>query len=154
MTGYTSDKRALLREAVGRIGRSLTRSSLVRVKQEPKASSEFVLAVSEEAVTDALEAWRERTSYLPGELFSDPAWGMLLELLEAEVQERRVSSSRLCKVSGVSDSTAARWLKALERHGLAVRWADRKCPDKEFVELSRKGSSALRRYFHDVVQSH
>jgi DNA-binding MarR family transcriptional regulator len=112
------------------------------------------LEISEEAVTRVIEAWRERTSYLPSEILSDPAWGMLLELLQAEVQDRRVSLSRLCTVSRVSSSAAVRWLKALERQGLAVRRADPQDTDNEFVELSLKGRSALRRYFHDVVQSH
>jgi DNA-binding MarR family transcriptional regulator len=78
---------------------------------------------------------------------------MLLELLQAEIQGRRVSLGRLSKVSGVSTSNAVRWLKALESRELAVRWADQEDGDKEFVELSQKGSCALRRYFHEVVES-
>jgi DNA-binding MarR family transcriptional regulator len=157
VTRYTPDKRGpplRLSGTVSRLTRSLARFSFVNDKPEPEESNEFAFEVSEEAVTRIIGAWRERTSYLPGELFSDPAWGMLLELLQAEVQDRRVSLSRLCKVSGVSSSVAVRWLKALEYRGFAIRRTDPQHPNVEFVELSRKGSSALRRYFHEVVQSY
>jgi len=157
VTRYTQDKRGAplpLRETISRIARSLARSSFTNAKPESEESTEPAFEVSEEAVTRVIEAWRERTSYLPGELLSDPAWGMLLELLQAEVQDRRVSSSRLCKVSAVSATTAVRWLKVLEGQGFVVRRTYPQHPNIEFVELSRKGSSALRRYFHEIVESH
>lgn len=121
---------------------------------EPEDPAGSGPAVSEQAIARAIEAWRARASYLPGEVLADPAWGMLLELLQAEVQDRRVSVARLCKVSGAPAAAAVRWLNALERHGLAVRRADREQPEHEFVSLSRTGSAALRHYFDEVVQSH
>lgn len=157
MTRYTGDTKRgdllPLHGKVSRIVRSLAKSSFARATPEPDETTDFALEVSEEAVTRVIEAWRERTSYLPKELLADPAWGMLLELLQAEVQDRRVSLSRLCTASEVPGSTAVRWLKALERQGLAVRRVNPEGGDNEFVELSPKGRSALRRYFHDVVQS-
>jgi DNA-binding IclR family transcriptional regulator len=78
---------------------------------------------------------------------------MLLELLEAEIQDRTTSLSRIRKVSAVPASTADRWLNALERQTLVVRSADPMRPNDDFICLSRKGSSTLRRYFHQVVQS-
>ena len=157
VTGYTPDKKGiplLLQGIVSRVAQSLAISSFVPDKSEPGDSVVLAFVVPEEVVSKAIEAWRQRSSYLPAELLSDPAWGMLLELFQAELQDRRVTVSRLCKVSAVSASVAARWLKALERQGLAVRRLDPRHPDDEFVEVSRKGSSALRRYFHGVVQSH
>lgn len=137
---------------VSRLVQSLKRSLFVSAEPEPEEPAELAF-VSEEIVARAIEAWRERNSYLPRELLSDPAWGMLLELLQAEIQGRRASLPSLCKVSAVPASTAARWLKALERQALVIRWADPLRPNDEIVELSLKGSSALRRYFHEVVQT-
>jgi predicted transcriptional regulator len=77
---------------------------------------------------------------------------MLLELLQAEIQGRRVSVARLCTVSSVSTSNAMRWLKALEHRELAVRSSGSNNADEEFVELSQKGSSVLRRYFKEIVE--
>jgi len=157
LTRYTPVKRGiplLLQGIVGRIAQSLAVSSSTPAQSEPAESIVLPFTVSEEVVTSAIEAWRRRSSYLPAELLSDPAWGMLLELFQAELQDRRVSVSRLCQVSAVSARIAARWLRALERQGLVVRRSDPRHPDDEFVEVSRQGSSALRRYFHGVVQSH
>jgi DNA-binding MarR family transcriptional regulator len=129
-----------------------TRASPATPKSAPEEAIPIALELSEETVIQFLHAWRERTSYLPSELLSDPAWGMLLELLHAEIQGRRVSLARLCKVSASSTSCAARWLKALEARELVLRRADPDDAQNELVELSKKGSSALRRYFPDVAQ--
>jgi DNA-binding MarR family transcriptional regulator len=56
-------------------------------------------------------------------------------------------------VSALSKSSAVRWLNALESRNLVLRRTDPEDSENEFVELSTKGSSTLRRYFHDVGQS-
>lgn len=142
-----------LHRKISRVIHSLAKSSMAVPPSDPEEVTSLTLEVSEEAVTQFIQAWRERTLYVPSELVVDPAWGMLLELFHAEIQGRRVSVMRLCKVSGVSSGTAVRWLKALENRELVVRRAHAENPDSESVELSRRGSSALRRYFHEVVRS-
>lgn len=158
MTRYTPDAKRVaqlpLQGKVGKIIRSLAKSSFEHATPVPEELTNFAPEVSEEALTRSIEAWRERSSYLPRELLADPVWGMLLELLQAEVQDRRVSVSRLCSVSEVAPSAAVRWLKALEHQELAVRRIAPQDADDDFVELSSKGRSALRCYFHDVVESH
>jgi DNA-binding MarR family transcriptional regulator len=101
-------------------------------------------------VSAAIRAWRERACYLPGELFSDPAWGMLLELLHAEIEKRQVSLRRLSKASAASTPSAIRWLKVLEDRELVTRQADPLNSGNEILELSPKGSTALRFYFRDI----
>ena len=155
MTRFAAVKQAAPSAVPGKVARvvqSLKRSLFVTAEAEPDEPPELAF-VSEEAVGRAIETWQERNSYLPRELLSDPAWGMLLELLQAEIQDRRASLQSLCKVSAVPASTGARWLRALERQALVLRWPDPQHPDDEIIALSRKGSSALRRYFHEVVQS-
>jgi DNA-binding MarR family transcriptional regulator len=132
-----------LNEKVGRIASSL----IGRL-----SSTTNPLALSEEAVAAELRAWRERGFYLPAELFSDPAWGMLLELLHAEVMQTKVPLLRLCKASAASTPTAVRWLDALECRELVLRKADPDHPRSELIELSPKASAALRQYFHDVLK--
>ena len=113
-----------------------------------------MVEIAEEVVDQAIRTWRERAYYVPDELLSDPAWIMLLELLHAEIENRRLSSTRLLKLSAVSMSSAARWLKALESRDFVVRRSDPQEPEKEFFELSPKASLSLRRYFRDVMQVH
>jgi len=141
------ERHLALHEKVSRILHTLARSSFA--KDPPDCDA---LEVHEEAVKAAIQAWRDRACYLPAELFSDPAWGMLLELLHAEIGHRRVSLSRLCRASASSTPSAVRWLKVLEDRELVVRRADPLDARSEFVELSRKGSTALRLYFRDIVQ--
>lgn len=92
---------------------------------------------------------RRRGAYLPQDLFGDPAWDMMLELLRAEVMQRRMSVSNLCAAAGVPATTALRWLKSLEERSLVIRHADPLDRRRVFVELTPDSSSALRRWFAD-----
>lgn len=151
MTKYSGEpepeRHLPLHEKVSRILHSLARSPFGRSPADGES-----LVVPEEIVSAAVRGWRERACYLPAELFSDPAWGMLLELLQAEIGKRRVSLARLCKSSGASTPSAVRWLKVLEDRDLVVRKADPIDAASEFVELTPKGSHALRLYFRDIMQ--
>lgn len=149
MTKYSPDsepgRQLHLNEKVGRILNSLARSTFAR-----NSSENDRLDIPEEVVRAAIRAWRERACYLPAELFSDPAWGMLLELFHAEIGKRNVSLKRLCKASAASTPTAIRWLKVLEGRELVIRQADPLNSGNEFFELTPKGSTALRLYFKDI----
>jgi DNA-binding MarR family transcriptional regulator len=155
VTKYTPDSKPgrllPLHEKVSRIVQSLAKSSS---KAQPDLQESAMVEIPEKVVEQAIRTWRERSYYLPGELLSDPAWIMLLELLRAELGQRRLSSTRLLKLSAVSMASAARWLKGLESRELVVRRSDPHEPEKEFFELSPKASLSLRRYFRDVVQGH
>lgn len=52
-------------------------------------------------VRDLLRARRLRADFLPGDLFADPAWDMLLDLLAAHLDQERVSVSSLCIAAAV-----------------------------------------------------
>jgi len=148
------ERRAPLRLSsfAGRIVRVLKSAFLAKPKPDPQEPAALPF-VDDELVARAISEWRARASYLPREFLADPAWGILLELLEAEIQGRRASLCSIRKASGVSASTADRWLRALEREGLVADVPDRLDSDRKIVRLSRKGSSAVRRYFHEVVES-
>jgi len=148
VTKYSPDsepeRQLPLNEKVGRILHSLARSTFAKTPDADR------LEVSEDVVVAAIRAWRERACYLPSELFSDPAWGMLLELFHAEIGNRQVSLRRLCKASAASTPCAIRWLKALEDRELVSRQADPLNSGNEYLELTPKGSTALRLYFRDL----
>jgi DNA-binding MarR family transcriptional regulator len=93
-----------------------------------------------------------RARYFPEDLFADPAWDMLLDLLQAEISQLRVPVSSLCIAAAVPATTALRWLKTLIQEGLFVRRADPHDGRRIFVELSPESSQALRRYFAEVGQ--
>ena len=113
-------------------------------------SKEEVPQVSAETVRSVIRARRLRDRYFPGDLFADPAWDMLLDLLQAEIAQLRVPVSSLCIAAAVPSTTALRWLKAMTQQGLFVRRADPHDGRRVFVELSSDASLALRRYFAEV----
>jgi DNA-binding MarR family transcriptional regulator len=145
-----------LEEKVERIAEGLATSSAAKFKSGDAgvASNGDEAELSQESVHGALRAWQERACYLPDDLLFDPAWGMLLELLEAEIARRPVTLSMLSGTHAISKSGGARWVSALEERRLVSRRADRENPADELVELTPEASAALRRYFREVVLSH
>src|SRR5207302_5747421 len=113
-------------------------------KELPQLAAETVRAV--------IRARRLRSRYFPEELFADPAWDMLLDLLQAEISHLRTPVSSLCIAAAVPATTALRWLKTLDQQGLFVRRADPHAGRREFVELAPETSRELRRYFAEGEQ--
>ena len=108
--------------------------------------------LSVERVRKVIEARRLRSRHFPEELFADPAWDMLLDLLQAEIAQLRVPVSSLCIAAAVPATTALRWLKTMVAQGIFVRRADPHDGRRVFVELAPETSRALRCYFAEVGQ--
>ena len=108
--------------------------------------------VSVDTVRAVIRARRLRSRYFLEELFADPAWDMLLDLLQAEIAQLRVPVSSLCIAAAVPATTALRWLKTMTHEGIFVRRADPHDGRRVFVELAPQASTALRRYFAEVGQ--
>jgi hypothetical protein len=141
-----------LSDEVGRIA-----STLARLSTGPAAPAKPVEMpasespdVSAETVRGVIRARRLRSRFFPEDLFADPAWDMLLDLLQAEIAQLRVPVSSLCIAASVPATTALRWLKSMTEQGLFLRRADPHDGRRVFVELSPQASSALRRYFVEV----
>lgn len=144
-----------LSDEVSRIAASLARlsSGPAQPARVPEpASDEDVPAVSVETVRSVIRARRLRARYFSEELFADPAWDMLLDLLQAELAQLRVPVSSLCIAAAVPATTALRWLKTMTEKGLFVRRADPHDGRRIFVELAPHASVAMRRYFAEVGQ--
>jgi DNA-binding MarR family transcriptional regulator len=108
--------------------------------------------ISAEAVRSVIRARRLRDRYFPAELFADPAWDMLLDLLQAEIAQLRVPVSNLCLAAAVPATTALRWLKSMVAEGLFVRRADPLDRRRVLVELAPEASRSLRLYFAELGQ--
>lgn len=144
-----------LSEEVSRIA-----STLARLSTGPGAPSRApgpaptgdVPPLSAETVRSVIRARRLRSRYFPEELFADPAWDMLLDLLQAEIAQLRVPVSSLCIAAAVPATTALRWLKTMVSQGVFIRRADPHDGRRVFVELAPETSQGLRRYFAEVGQ--
>jgi hypothetical protein len=104
-------------------------------------------SLSATQVRDMLRARRLREDFLPGDLFADPAWDMLLDLLAARLEQERVSVSSLCIASAVPPTTALRWIRTLTEQGFVQRQADPQDGRRIFIALADDTFEALSRWF-------
>jgi len=84
------------------------------------------------------------------DLFADPAWDMMLELLLARIERRPVSVSKLCLASRVPQTTALRWIFALVARGLLERSPDPGNGRRILVDLTDATATRLLRLLLSV----
>lgn len=90
-----------------------------------------------------IRARRLRDRFFPAEVFADPAWDMMLDLLAARLAEKRVSVSSLCIAAAVPPTTALRWIRQLTDRGIFLRIDDPADGRRVFIELSDDAARAL-----------
>lgn len=113
----------------------------------PKTHLPSQSGVTEAYVRALLKSRRSRSNLFPADLFADPAWDILLELYAAELGQRRMAVTSLCRRSGVPSTTALRWINTLEKNGLLIRSNDPLDARRVFVRLSAKAADAMTAYF-------
>lgn len=91
-----------------------------------------------------------RARFFDGELFADPVWDILLDLLAARAEHQRVSVTSVCIASGVPPTTALRWIGTMADAGLIERVSDDADRRRSFIVLTDKAASGLARYFREV----
>lgn len=140
-----------LSEDVGRIAAILASLS----EEETAVMAGMKAAGDEEAdepgvdaayIRAMIRARRLRDQFFRGELFADPAWDMLLDLMAARLEKNRVAVSSLCIAAAVPATTALRWIKALTDRGLFVRAADPQDGRRVYIELSDDTARSLAAY--------
>jgi len=148
-----SEQLLQLSDEVSRIASTLARLSASKpadsaIDSIPRGSGQ---QVSVDAVRAVIRARRLRARYFPEDLFADPAWDMMLDLLQAELSHQRVAVSNLCTAAAVPATTALRWLATMVEKGLFIRRADPHDGRRVYVELSAHTSEALRHYFAELA---
>lgn len=88
-------------------------------------------------------ARQARSRNLPGNLFGEPAWDILLDLYISKSRGRRVSVTSACIASQVPPTTALRWIGLLQGEGLIVRDDDNEDRRRAFLRLSEAGEKAV-----------
>jgi len=101
-------------------------------------------------VRQVIAARQARAKFFDSELFSDPAWDMLLDLTAAHGEGQRVSVTSLCIAADVPATTALRWLKQMVDSGVFVRIVDPGDKRRAFIALSDGSLEAMARYFATV----
>ena len=103
------------------------------------------LELTEDHIQSVLLVRRARASVLGENLFSDPAWDILLELYAAFLAGRRVTLSELARVTGTPARITARWIQALEQSGNISVDRNQESPFLIYVELSDEGAARMQR---------
>lgn len=106
--------------------------------------------ISAHQVRAILRVRRLRDDLVAPDLFADPAWDILLDLLAARLENAKVSVSSLCIAAAVPPTTALRWIRQLTDRRLLERQADPSDGRRIFITLSDAGMHAVLRWFHET----
>lgn len=105
-------------------------------------------ALEPQQIRSILRARRLREQIFGADdLFADPAWDIMLDLMAAHLENTKVSVSSLCIAAAVPPTTALRWIRQLTDKGLLVRQADPSDGRRIFIALSDQGAEAVTRWF-------
>lgn len=104
-------------------------------------------AVDASTIREMIKLRRLRNSFLGNDLFADPAWDILLDLMAAQMEKQNVSVSSLCIAAAVPPTTALRWIAAMTQSGMLVRRDDPDDARRVFIMLSEDMAAKLEDYF-------
>lgn len=93
-----------------------------------------------------IAARSDRDSLFDPNLFSDPAWDMLLDLALAEASGRPISVTSLCLASRAPTTTALRRIDDLQESGLIERIPDQADRRRITVRLTDLGRERMEEY--------
>ena len=145
-----SEEVARIAGALAELSSSARSSSYAPHRDFPEIEGEA--KVDANMVRSLIRLRRMRDQFFPRDLFADPAWDMLLDLMAARLEQSRVAVSSLCIAAAVPATTALRWIRTLTDHGLFVRRADPDDGRRIFIELSDIAGDALAAYFQTAHQ--
>lgn len=103
------------------------------------------LRLTEDHILSVLLVRRARSDVLGKNLFSDPAWDILLELYAAKLGRRQMSAEDLARAIETPKSVTGRWIAALEEQGLTRRDRTRSDPTCTWVSLTCDGAKRMER---------
>lgn len=94
---------------------------------------------------------RTRDRFFPDDLFSEPAWDILLLLYGVEQSQERLSISAVCASVGAPPTTVLRWIDKLEQAGMLVRQKHPTDRRINWLRLSDDCISRLDRFFDTAL---
>jgi hypothetical protein len=117
--------------------------ALARLAAVERADAPVQRPIDAAFIRRLLKVRRDRDRYFPAEIFADPAWDMLLDLMAAQLEQRDVPVSSLCIAAAVPTTTALRWIRSLTEAGLFVRRMDPADARRTYISLSAEAASAM-----------
>jgi DNA-binding MarR family transcriptional regulator len=134
----------------GEVGRELRRLNrmLRRIApaDAPTAPARLRPPAIDAALVRAILAARRQRERAMGVAIGEAAWTLLLEAYAAHLEGRRIATTGLGAPSGLSRSTAHRWVLWLVERGLLVRRADPRDERVGLIALTDECAGRLRAY--------
>lgn len=121
----------------------------IEIRRDAETFPQPPLTRSEISVLSSLvAARRERNRRFANgaKLFCDPAWDIMIDLLDAGMRGRSVSITGACGASGVPSTTALRYVGLLEQEDLIERASDEHDGRRVFLSLTARGWAEMRAY--------
>lgn len=95
----------------------------------------------------------KRREMSDGNLFGDPTWAMLLDLVVANLENRTVSVSSACIASGAPTTTALRLINKLVGDAILDRIPDHKDGRRDFLAIAPAVNAMLISYLNDLANA-
>lgn len=118
-------------------------ATIINDSEKSKDVVKSSLMISAKQVRGLIKARRLRDQYFTSDLFADPAWDMLLDLLAARMEEKNITVSSLCIAANVPPTTALRWISVMTNQGIFERQADLEDKRRVYIELSDDATASL-----------
>ena len=115
--------------------------ALARLARDTDSDNETPISAT--LVRRIIRLRRDRDRHFPADLFADPAWDMLLDLVAARMENTDVAVSSLCLAAAVPTTTALRWVRSLSQAGVFVRRTDPTDARRAFIGLSDQAHEAM-----------
>lgn len=97
-------------------------------------------------IREIIRLRRLREQLFPNDLFGDPAWDILLDLMAARLEHRNVSVSSLCIAAAVAPTTALRWIAKMTEQGWLERRPDPHDQRRVYIVLSDEAAGLMTEY--------
>jgi DNA-binding transcriptional ArsR family regulator len=124
---------------------------VLRHPQLPRRIGDSVEVRRKRAVQTIMQIRDIRDQGLGGDLFSDPAWNILLDAYASSLEGRMVSVSDACIAARAPYTTSLRWLRVLEKRGLIVREDDRTDRRRVYVRLTTHAREKVEALIDQII---
>jgi hypothetical protein len=115
-----------------------------RIAEVDPARSAAAVQCALQPAKELMACRRQREKLFGKELFSDPAWDILLDLFIAQSERRDVAIGSACIVAAVPFTSGLRWCQLLEKRELVYRTRDPRDGRRIFLRLTDKAFEMVR----------
>jgi Winged helix DNA-binding domain len=150
----TTDPSDAVVGAIDSVYRAISQmQDVLRYPELPKRIGANIEARRKRAVQTIMQVRDVRDQGLGGDLFSDPAWNILLDAYASSLDGRQVSVSDACIAARAPYTTGLRWLRVLEQRGLITRENDQADKRRVYVSLTARARETVQALIDRMISN-